>query len=66
MSYPRLTPCKYCGRYPHLRKVYDEYKYFCDIGCGNAVGTDGYWHRTKAAAIRAWNKRAQGGWENYA
>lgn len=66
MSYPRLIKCSGCGRYPDLLKVRDEYKYMCDIGCKNELGTAGFWHHTKAKAIRAWNKRAQGGWENYA
>lgn len=66
MSYPKLIPCSVCGKYPDLLKVQDKYKYVDDISCKNEVGTAGHWHRTKAGAIRAWNRRAKGGWENYA
>lgn len=54
----KMKKCQYCGNYPRLRKVYDEYKYVC---CwDNPVGKAGFWHTTKNGARRAWNKRSKG------
>lgn len=56
-----LIPCPYCGEYPRLAKVYDEYKYLhCRMGCENLYGIMGNWHSTKNGARRAWNKRCGG------
>lgn len=58
----RLKPCPFCGRKNGLliSSVYDQWSVFCDasgdkVGCGASCG----YHRTKAEAIEAWNRRAK-------
>lgn len=58
MSEVKLNKCLFCGNYPRLLKVKNEYKYMCCFD--NPQGKCGYWHRTKNGAKRAWNKRADG------
>lgn len=64
MSGIKLLPCVTCGKHPHIKKVMDEYKYFCSIQCdtdeNKYLCTAGYWHTTKNGARRAWNKRMRG------
>lgn len=47
-----LLPCPECGNLPKLKRVVNEYKYFCGVhvSCGD-------WKPSKKEAAKDWNRR---------
>ena len=64
MSKEKLKPCPFCGNIPRIEKTEGGHNFEWDIDCVTKQGQcfipiNNFPFKTKAEAIKAWNRRAK-------